>query len=1024
MLSLLTALVLVAAPLQDTAHVVLVATTDLHGHVTDWDYVADRPFPGGLARVATVVDSLRARYPGQVVLVDAGDLLQGDAFATYFARVAPAVPHPVVEAMNLAGYDAATPGNHDFDWGLPFLYRAVADARFPYVSANIYATAGDSLLYPPYRVVQRQRVRIAITGVTTPGTMVWDRDQLGGRVRVAPIGPAMAPVFAAMRRDADVVVALAHSGLDGRASYDTAGVGDEHAAAALASLPAHPDVVVVGHSHREIRDTVLEGVHFVQPAPYGASVSVVHLDLAREEGVWRVRRIRADLISTREAAPSPLLTQRLGPARKAVREWARMAIGLAVAPMRAGAARVGPDPIVEFVQDVQRRRSGAELSAASAFDLRAGFDADTIRVAHVLALYPFENTLRAVRVSGTELKEYLDWSARYFLVDPVGRIAINDSVPGYNYDVVAGATYAIDLRRPIGERIQGLAVRGRPVQPTDSFTLAVNSYRQAGGGGYTMLRHAPVVYDKGERIPDLLIDAVRARSPLDPAQYAGGGWRIVPEVADRAVHGLFGIPMRPPPRAARDTVILRILATGDLHGALLPGAGALAAALDSLGDDCDCAQLRLDAGDAMEGTPVQNESRGRAGIALLGRLGYAAAALGDHDFDWSVEVLRQRLEESPYPWLAANVVDSATGRRPDWITPYRLLDVAGMTVAVIGYITPETKGLLPAARTRGLRFGEGELALHDVLREVAARQPALTILLAHAGGSCDAVACSGEIVRLADELRGAGVRLIVAGHTNRVITTSVAGIPILETGSRGRMIGVADLVKTPAGGFDIRVGVVPVDSTRSGGDARFRAELDRYERLSDSMLTRPLAVLKRPLVRAGAQFPLGALIADARRNALRTDLGLVRTESIRADLSAGPVTYARLSAVEPSRSDLVRLTITGTQLTALLEQALGESGEPTIHLAGAQVRYDPRAPAGKRVRGVVLTGGRKVRADAEYSLSTDEATAGGAGGLSPLAGVLYEREGLLDVEAVGAFLRRLPQPVEASQPAGFVSTRR
>jgi 2',3'-cyclic-nucleotide 2'-phosphodiesterase (5'-nucleotidase family) len=389
-----------------------------------------------------------------------------------------------------------------------------------------------------------------------------------------------------------------------------------------------------------------------------------------------------------------------------------------------------------------------------------------------------------------------------------------------------------------------------------------------------------------------------------------------------------------------------------------------------------------------------------------------------------VDVLRQRMEESPYPWLAANVLDSATGRRPDWITPYRMLDVGGLTVAVIGYITPETTDLLPAARTRGLRFDEGELALHDVLREVAARQPALTILLAHAGGSCDAVACSGEIVRLADELRGAGVRLIVAGHTNRVMTTSVAGIPILETGSRGRMIGVADLVKTPAGGFDIRTGVVPVDSTRSGGDARFRAELDRYQRRSDSVLTRPLAELKRPLVRAGAQFPLGALIADARRNALRTDLGLVRTESIRADLPSGPVTYARLSAVEPSASDLVRLTVTGTQLTALLEQALAESGEPTIHLSGAQVRYDPRAAAGKRVRGVVLTGGRKVRANAEYSLATDEASAGGAGGLSPLTGVMYERGGLLDVEAVGMFLRRLPQPVEASVPAGFVSTRR
>src|SRR5215207_2345454 len=113
MLSVLTALVLAAAPLQDTAHVVVVATTDVHGRATDWDYVSDRPFAGGLARVATVVDSLRMAYPGQVVVVDAGDMLQGDAFATYFARVKPSVPHPIIEAMNLAGYDAATPGNHD-----------------------------------------------------------------------------------------------------------------------------------------------------------------------------------------------------------------------------------------------------------------------------------------------------------------------------------------------------------------------------------------------------------------------------------------------------------------------------------------------------------------------------------------------------------------------------------------------------------------------------------------------------------------------------------------------------------------------------------------------------------------------------------------------------------------------------------------------------------------------------------------------------------------------------------------------
>ena len=489
-------------------------------------------------------------------------------------------------------------------------------------------------------------------------------------------------------------------------------------------------------------------------------------------------------------------------------------------------------------------------------------------------------------------------------MDPAGRVGINDSVPGYNYDVVAGASYEIDLRHAVGDRIQHLSVRGRAVEPTDSFTMAINSYRQTGAGGYDMVRGAPVVYDKGERIFDLLFDAVRARSPLDSTELAGiSSWRIVPEVADRAVRGLFGVPAPPLPKAARDTVLLRVLATGDLHGRFLPGAGALAAALDSLGKECDCPSVRLDAGDAMQGTPVQDETRGRAGMEVLGRLGFAAAALGDHDFDWSLDVLRDRMGESPYPWLAANIVDSVSGLRPDWIEPFRVLDVAGMPVAVIGYITPETKRTLPADRTRGLRFNEGELALHDVLGQVAARKPAITILLAHAGGSCDSVVCTGEIVRLAEELGRSGVSLIVAGHTHRAITTRVAGIPILETGSEGRMVGVADLVKTPAGGLEFRIGVSPVDSARSGGGTELRAALETYTRRSDTLLARPIAEIKRPLERE--RRPVSARRPDRRgaaeRAARRHRPGAERDDPRRPSRGLGDLREALRGRARPFR---------------------------------------------------------------------------------------------------------------------------
>ena len=569
MIPLLSALVLLAAPLQDTAHVVVVATTDVHGHATDWDYVTGQPFPGGLVRVATIVDSLKSRYPGQVVVVDAGDLIQGDPFATYFARVEPRDPNPIMEAMSLTGYDVATPGNHEFDWGLKVMRQAVAGAAFPYVSGNIYTLDGDTLLYPPYVVLHRQGVRVGITGFTTPGVMVWDKDQLKGKLRVARIPAAATRILEPLRREADLTVVLIHSGMDGPSSYDTTGIGGEHAAASLATLPFRPDLVVVGHSHREMADSVLGGVHFVQPRPYGGSVSVTHIDLVRDER-WRPVRIWSELISTARVVPSPRLVQRLQPLHAAVLAWMETDLGKATQPMSAAAARAEPTPILGFVNAVQLKRTGADLSAASAFDLKAGFDSGTIRMGQVVGLYPFDNMLRAVRISGDELKAYLEHSASYFQTDPVGRISLNDSVPGYNYDVIAGARYDIDLRRPPGDRIRNLTVKGRQVMATDSFTLAVNSYRQTGAGGYTMLRGAPVVYDKGEDIRSLLVDEIRSRGTIGPSDYAAGEWRIVPEGAASAVRALFRIPAKSIPRSPEDTVLLRFLATADLHGALLP----------------------------------------------------------------------------------------------------------------------------------------------------------------------------------------------------------------------------------------------------------------------------------------------------------------------------------------------------------------------------------------------------------------------------------------------------------------------
>jgi 2',3'-cyclic-nucleotide 2'-phosphodiesterase / 3'-nucleotidase / 5'-nucleotidase len=1025
MLSLLTALTLFGAPAQDTAHLVLVATTDVHGHATDWDYVTGKPFPGGLTRVATIVDSLRARYPGQVVVADAGDAIQGDPFATYFGRVAPREPNPVIEAMNLAGYDVATPGNHDFDWGVAAMRRATAGAAFPYVSGNIRTLAGDSLLYPGYVVLQRQGVRIGITGFTTPGVMLWDRDQVQGRVRVERIPPAAARVMESLRRAADLTVVLVHSGMDGPASYDTTGIGGENVAASLATLPTRPALVVVGHSHGEFREIVLGGVHFTQPKPYAGSVSITHIDLVRGAGRWQPAQIRSELVSTARTTPSSRVARRLTPAHQSVIEWAATIVGTSRGPMPAAAARAEPTPIINFVNAVQRKRSGADLSATPAFDLRAGFDSGAIRMAQVAGLYPFDNTLRAVRISGTQLKLYLEHSARYFRADAIDRISINDSVPGYNYDVVAGARYDIDLRRPVGDRIRNLAVRGRAVRPTDNFTLALNSYRQTGAGGYAMLAGAPVVYDKGENIRELLVEEIRSRREIDPVEYGQREWRIIPEGSALAVRSLFRVPPKPLPVAPTDTTVMRILATSDLHGSTR-GLAAIAAKMDSLTADCDCPTLRLDAGDAMQGTVTANVTHGRAMVDVLNRFGIAASAVGEHDLEWSLDTLRRRMSESRYPWLAANVFDSASGSRPDWILPYRMIQVGGFNVAIVGYITSDTKTRVKPRFTAGLRFGDGALAIHDVLAEVRAQKPDLTILLAHAGATCEGAVCTGEVIRLADGVESRSLDLIIAGHTHAEVNTRVANVPIVEPGSGGLSLAVADVVKTSAGGREVRARIEPVVPGQATEDRAIAELVESYGHKADSITSRIVASVKFPLVRAGGQNRLGGLIAEARRNVLRADMGLVRNDDIRADLPGGPVSYGQLFEVQSSENSLVKVTLNGRQLRDVLEQAFDRRGRLTAHASGAEVSYDPRRPVGKRVRRVELQGSRKWRPDGIYTLAVDDLVAAGGDGYTSLIGLAAEPSGMLDVDGLIAYLKRLPQPADitAIKMTGFISTRR
>ncbi|MGH7618583.1 MAG: bifunctional metallophosphatase/5'-nucleotidase, partial [Gemmatimonadaceae bacterium] len=463
---------------------VVAATTDIHGYVRGWDYYTNSPdTTRGLARVGTIIDSLRRVSSTFPVVVDAGDIIQGSPVAYVAARVDTAMRHPVIAAMNAIQYDAAAIGNHEFNYGLATLDRAIHEAEFPLLAANVYGADGEPR-FRQWAVSTRKGIKIAIIGATTPGAMIWDHDNLAGRVTIRDIVPEVrTAVREAREAGSSVVIVLLHSGLDEPSSYDTVstGVPSENVAARVAHEVPGIDLIVYGHSHKEMADTVIAGTLLMQPKNWATSVAIAHLTVDKRDGHWRVVGHRSSIVQAVRHRENPTVLAVTQEGHRETLQYVNASIGTTAVAWRADSARVAPTPLIDLILEVERKTAGTQLASTAAFSLDASIQPGPISLARIAALYPYDNTLRAVKLSGAQLRAYLEQSARYFRTGANGHVDIDPSIPGYNYDIVSGVDYTIDVSKPVGERIVALTFRGKPVAPADSFTMALNNYRQSGG---------------------------------------------------------------------------------------------------------------------------------------------------------------------------------------------------------------------------------------------------------------------------------------------------------------------------------------------------------------------------------------------------------------------------------------------------------------------------------------------------------------------------------------------------------------
>ncbi len=574
----------------------LLETTDIHVHLAGYDYYQDQSSDTvGLANTASLIDAARAEVTNSV-LVDNGDLIQGNPLGDYVFRetgLQEGDVHPVHKAMNLLDYDVGNIGNHEFNYGLEFLDATVAGAAFPYISANVFKDDGDGNpdndepYFEPYVIVEKtfvdtsgaqQTINIGYIGFVPPQIMIWDRTNLEGKVLARDmVEAAMTYVPEMKAKGADLVVAIPHSGLN---ASDAEGL-DENAVYYLAGVP-DIDAIMFGHSHRvfpsddyagivdvDTSKGTVRGVPAVMAGYWGSHLGIIDLTLERGADGWQVvdsksearpisERVDGETVALVE--PSQMVLDAIDTDHEGTLAWIRAPIGEVSAPIHSFFARVQDDPSVQIVTAAQKSYVEAQIVGTEYADLpvlsagapfKAGFGSPdnytnvpegTVSYRNMADLYIFPNTLKVVRLTGAQVREWLERSAGAFnQIDPdlaTPQPLLNDFFPSYNFDVIDGVEYEIDITQPArydldgklvnpdAQRIVNLSFDGAPIDEEAFFLVATNNYRAGGGGEFPDVTPDKIVIDAPDENRQVLANYIAGQAIVNPS--ADNNWRIAP----------------------------------------------------------------------------------------------------------------------------------------------------------------------------------------------------------------------------------------------------------------------------------------------------------------------------------------------------------------------------------------------------------------------------------------------------------------------------------------------------------------
>ena len=533
----------------------IVQTSDIHGNYYPYNFILGEEAEGSLARVHAFVEKKRELYGDNLILLDNGDILQGQPTVYYYNYIDTTARHLAAEMMNFIRYDAGNLGNHDIETGRTVFERWAADCNFPILGANVIDTATEQPAYKPYVVLEREGVKIAVLGMITPGIPAWLSENLWRGLRfddMEQTARRWMPVLKDQEK-ADIIIGLFHTGVN---AYDLAGKYRENASEEVARNVPGFDMVLAGHDHARankwVENMAGDSVLLMNPANNGVYITNIDVTVTLDGDHVTGKRIKGVLSKTKGYGISEEFTSHFAGQRKVIEDFVSKRIGTFSQPISTRPSYFGPSAFVDLIHTLQLEISGAEISLAAPLSFDAEIPAGDVYVSDMFNLYKYENMLYTMRLTGRELHGLLEmsyglWTAQMNSADDPLLLLREQPREGaadramfqnasYNFDSAAGIIYTVDVTKPAGEKVTIVSMAdGSPFDPDRSYRVAVNSYR-GNGGGELLTKGAGIDPDQlTERIlsstdKDLrfyLMQRIEKMQTIDPKPL--GQWKFIPE---------------------------------------------------------------------------------------------------------------------------------------------------------------------------------------------------------------------------------------------------------------------------------------------------------------------------------------------------------------------------------------------------------------------------------------------------------------------------------------------------------------